>query len=157
MALSVYIETTIVSFLTARPSRDVIARAHQEITRKWWRTRRAEFELFASPFVLQEAAGGDPAQGQLRLAALKGIPLLALTPQANHLAAAFIARGPIPRKANIDAIHIGIAAAHGVNYLMTWNCAHIANASMRGSIEDICRSMGCEPPILCTPEELMEG
>ena len=151
-----YVETTIVSYLTARPSRDVVLRAHQQITRRWWRTRRYDFERFVSPLVLQEAGDGDPKAARRWLAALAGIPVLAAIPGALAIAHALQERGPIPQRAAADAMHIAIAAAHGVEYLLTWNCSHIANAQMRPSIERLCREEGFEPPILCTPEELLE-
>lgn len=156
MASSVYVETTIVSYLTARPSRDLVQRAHQQLTRRWWRTRRLQFDLYVSPPVIQEAAGGDPLRAQKRLAALKAIPVLDATPAAMQLAAALVGPGAIPEPAAMDAAHIAIATVHGLDYLLTWNCAHIANAAIRNSIESICRGAGYEPPILCTPEELME-
>ena len=156
MASSVYIETTIVSYLTARPSRDLVQRAHQHLTRRWWRTRRPQFDLYVSPPVIQEARGGDSRRAQKRLAVLKGIPLLEPTPEAMRLASALVGAGTVPGQAAMDATHIAIATAHGVGYLLTWNCAHIANAAMRSSIERICREAGYEPPTLCTPEELME-
>lgn len=151
-----YIETTIVSYLTARPSRDLVQRAHQQLTRRWWQARRAKFDLYVSPPVVQEAAGGDPRRAQKRLAALKAIPVLEATPEAMQLAAALIGAGAIPKQAAGDAAHVAIATIHGVEYLLTWNCAHIANAAIRSNIERVCRSAGYEPPILCTPEELME-
>ena len=150
-----YVETTVVSYLTARPSRDLVQRAHQRLTRKWWRTRRTDFELYVSPLVLQEAAGGQPARARLRVAALQNLPVLGPTPAAVELAAALVGQGPIPKKANVDAMHIAIASVHGIDYLLTWNCTHIANAAMRSQIESVCRSAGFEPPVLCTPEELM--
>ena len=156
MPSSVYVETTIVSYLTARPSRDLVLCAHQQITRTWWRTRRSDFDLFISPLVLQEAGDGDPQAARRRLAALARIPILAAVPGALAVAHALQNRGPIPPRAVADAMHIAIAAAHGVEYLLTWNCTHIANAQMRPSIERLCREEGFEPPILCTPEELLE-
>ena len=155
MASSVYIETTIVSYLTARPSGDLLLRAHQRITQRWWRTRRSSFELFISPLVVQEAGDGDPRAVARRLTALRGIPMLAAVPGALAVAHALRDRGPIPARAEADAMHIAIAAAHGVEYLLTWNCTHIANAQMRPAIERLCREAGFEPPILCTPEELL--
>jgi hypothetical protein len=89
------------------------------------------------------------------VAALQGLPVLGPTPGAVELAATLVGKGPIPRKANVDAMHIAIASVHGIDYLLTWNCTHIANAAMRNQIESICRSAGFEPPVLCTPEELM--
>jgi predicted nucleic acid-binding protein len=151
----VYIETTIVSYLTARPSSNLVLRAHQQITRRWWRTRRADFDLFISPLVLQEAGDGDAKAAARRLAALREVSILAAVPGALAIAHALRNRGPIPGRAEADAMHIAIAAAHGVEYLLTWNCAHIANAQMRPDIEQLCREEGYEPPILCTPEELL--
>jgi hypothetical protein len=156
MASSVYIETTIVSYLTARRSRDLVQRAHQQLTRRWWRTRRPQFDLYVSPLVIQEAGGGDPLRARRRLAALKAIPVLDATSDAMRLAEALAQAGAVPTQAVVDATHIAIATVHGMAYLLTWNCAHIANATMRTRIETICRSEGYEPPVLCTPEELME-
>lgn len=151
-----YLETTVVSYLTSRPSRDLVLRAHKQLTRKWWVTRRSDFELFVSPLVLQEAGAGNPVLAQRRIRALRGVAVLAPTEEAVELARALVREGPIPTKAEVDALHVAIAAVHGVEYLLTWNCTHIANALMRSSIEAICRSAGYEPPVTCTPEELME-
>jgi hypothetical protein len=156
MASSVYIETTIVSYLTARPSRDLVQRAHQQLTRRWWRTRRSQFDLYVSPLVIQEAAVGDPLRARRRLAALKAVPVLDATSDAMELAEALAQAGAVPTEAVVDATHIAIATVHGMAYLLTWNCAHIANATMRTRIETVCRNEGYEPPVLCTPEELME-
>jgi predicted nucleic acid-binding protein len=153
----VYVETTIISYLTARPSKDVVQRAHQRLTRTWWQKRRSQFDLYVSPLVLQEAAGGNPFRARRRLGILNGLPVLQSTLDAVRLARNLIDREPIPQKAEVDALHIQIAAVHGIEYLLTWNCAHIANARMRGKIEAICRKENYEPPVLCTPEELMEG
>lgn len=156
MRPSVYVETTVISYLTARPSRDVVLHAHQQLTQEWWELRRSDFELFVSPLVLDEAGAGDPDMVRRRMEALEGVPPLAPTPEAVALAKALIERGPLPAKAEVDALHIAIAAVHGVQYLLTWNCKHIANARMRPQIEALCRDAGYEPPILCTPEELSE-
>lgn len=154
MALSVYIETTIVSYLAARPSRDIVIRAHQRLTREWWRGRRGEFDLYISPVVQQEARMGNRLLARRRMRALRGIPLLAVTAEAIALARLLVRRGPIPKRAEVDALHIATTAVHGTDYLLTWNCRHIANALMRSRIEGLCRSAGFEPPIMCTPEEL---
>ena len=150
---TVYVETTIVSYLTARPSRDVVLAAHQRLTRDWWKGRTA-YELWVSQLVLDEAAAGDQVVRARRLRALRGIPVLSLTDAATRLARALVRQGALPKRATVDAFHIGIAAAHEVNYLLTWNCKHLANAAMRGTIEIVCRSEGLMPPIICTPEEL---
>lgn len=156
MAAGVYIETTILSYLTARPSRDLVQRAHQQLTRRWWRLRRSSFDLYVSPPVIQEAAGGDALRARKRLAVLNGLPILDANPDAMQLALALAKAAAVPAQAIIDATHIAIATVHGMEYLLTWNCAHIANASMRTRIERICRDQGYDPPVLCTPEELME-
>ena len=153
---SLYVETSIVSYLSAKRSRDVVIAAHQELTRRWWK-RRGSYRLFISQIVRDEAALGDPTARARRLRALHGVPILALTPQATDLAGELVQRGALPKKATVDAFHIAIAAAHEVEYLLTWNCKHIANAAMRGTIEAICRSAGLTPPVICTPEELPEG
>jgi len=152
----VYVETSIISYITARRSRDIVIAAHQQLTRRWWRSR-SSYRLFVSQIVRDEAGVGDRAARLRRLRALRGIPALAITDQATRLAGELVRRGAIPRKATVDAFHIGIAAAHQVEYLLTWNCKHIANATMRGTIEAICRSEGVTPPIICTPEELPSG
>lgn len=153
---TVYVETSIVSYLTAKPSRDVVLAAHQTLTRDWWRGRSA-YELVTSQLVLDEAAAGDPHARVRRLAALRGVPVLPLTDPAVRLAKELVARGALPENATVDAFHIGVAAAHEVSYLLTWNCKHLANAAMRSTIEAACRSQGLRPPVICTPEELPIG
>jgi hypothetical protein len=154
MKSRVYLETTIPSYLTAWPSRDLIRAAHQQITREWWAGRGA-FELYSSRLVVQECQAGDPQAAVDRLAALAGIPLLEQTPEAATLAEALIRGAPLPERAAADALHIAIAAVHGVDYLLTWNCTHIANVTLRPQIESVCRAAGYEPPLICTPEELL--
>ena len=156
MSARVYVETSIVSYLSARQSRDVIVAAHQALTRRWWRGRRA-YSVFVSQVALDEAALGDRVARARRLRALRDLPRLALTNEATHLAGELIRRGALPKKATVDAFHIAIAAAHEVDYLLTWNCKHLANAAMRSTIEATCRSAGLTPPIICTPEELPSG
>lgn len=150
---SVYVETSIVSFLTSRASRDVVQAARQRVTQDWWR-RLSRFSLFMSTPVLSEAAAGDPHASERRLLALEGIPELNVSEDAIELAEALIRGGGLPTRAAVDAFHIAVAAAHGIEYLPTWNCRHIANATMRGTIEAICRRQGFDPPVICTPEQL---
>lgn len=156
MADRVYIETTFVSYLTARPSRDVVFAGHQQITREWWDTRRANFELCASQLVVDEAGAGDPQAAQERLEVLKDMTLIETTPDALALAKELIRAGALPKKAADDALHIAIAATNGVPFLLTWNCRHLANATMRPSIDAVCAAKGVKAPIICTPEELLE-
>ena len=155
MNLKVYIETTVVSYLTARPSRDLIIAAHQQITNEWWENRRTDFDLYTSQFVIQESSAGDAAMAQNRLDALDGIPLLAVSKEALNLARILVEKGPLPEKAEVDALHISVATSHGMDYLLTWNCKHIANAEMQTGIGKLCRAAGFEPPVICTPEELL--
>lgn len=153
MKSKVYLETSVVSYLVALPSRDIVQAAHQQITREWWE-HRDRFDLFVSRPVLAEAAGGDANAAARRLAALQGIPVLAVSAEASEFADRLLKTSIIPGKMSIDAIHIAVAVANGMDYLLTWNCTHIANASIRGKIEDACREEGMRPPIICTPEEL---
>lgn len=156
MRPKVYVETSVISYLTARPSRDVIALAHQELTRTWWEHSRSEFDLFASRLVVAEAQAGNANAAAARLAVLEPIPLLAETVESRSLAAKLIAAGGMPKKASSDALHIAVAAVHGMDYLVTWNCRHIANARMLRFVMDTCQDAGYEPPVICTPEELLE-
>lgn len=156
MKPKVYIETTIVSYLTGRPSRDIIITAHQRITEEWWRTRRHLFDLYASQLVFREAGAGDEEQARKRLDALENAELLEITERALSLAQVLIESGAVPQKAAEDALHIAIAVVNGLDYLISWNCKHIANAKIRGKIEQVCLSAGYAPIIICTPEELME-
>jgi predicted nucleic acid-binding protein len=151
-----YIETSVISYLTAWPSRDIVIAGHQQTTRDWWQEQSQSFQLVASQLVIQEASAGDTIAAQGRLEILKNIELLEVTEDAVNLAQVLIESESLPQKAAEDALHIAIAVTNGVEYLLTWNCKHIANASMRGSIERTCRAAGYEPTIICTPEELLE-
>lgn len=152
----IYLETTIISYLSARPSRDLITAAHQQVTQEWWLSCRDSFELFISQIVVQEAGGGDPDAAAQRLEILKDLPLLELTEEVARLAQKLVAQVPLPEKASLDAVHIALAVIHGMDYLLTWNCTHIANALLRGRIEAVCHSTGFAVPVICTPEELMQ-
>lgn len=154
MAESVYIESSVISYLVARPSRDVIIAARQAITEIWWQNRRAEFELYISALVEQEIAQGDPDAAERRLRAVEKIPLLATSPEAQSLAEDLLARGAIPANSEEDALHIGIAAAAGIDFLLTWNFKHINNAYTKAAIMAVVEAHGFVCPILCSPEEL---
>jgi predicted nucleic acid-binding protein len=149
----VYVETSVLSYLTCRPSRDLVQAAHQQVTIEWW-AGRERFELFVSDAVLAEAGRGDPDAVRRRLAAADGLPALRATEEARLLANALLSAGAVPARAAIDAAHVAIATAHGMNFLLTWNCAHIANAAMREVVETVCRQAGFKTPVICTPEEL---
>src|SRR5580704_9567279 len=130
MKRKVYLETTVASYLTARPSRDLVVAAHQELTVEWWSRHRHRFDIYVSDLVLREAARGDPSAAARRLAELQGIDILSLTAEAQELAALFLKRGLIPQKAVEDALHVALATAQGMDFLLTWNCRHIANAEV---------------------------
>ncbi len=151
-----YIETTIVSYLTAWPSRDIVIAGHQQITRQWWDSAADRFDLVASQLVIDEGSAGNENAVRAQLDALAHVVLLDATDEALLLAQQLIQSGAIPEKAAEDAAHIAIAVTNGVEYLVTWNCRHIANAVIRPKIEAICLASGYEPTIICTPEELME-
>lgn len=148
----VYVETTIPSYLTAWPSRDLMRAAHQQATREWW-ARREAFEVVASALVVQECETGDATAAAARLASLEGVSLLGVTPAA--VARLLVASVPLPPRAEADALHVATAALHRVEYLLTWNCTHLANATLRGRIDGVCRGAGFRPPAICTPLELM--
>jgi len=157
MAERVYIETTVVSYLTARPSRDVVVAGHQQVTHEWWDTRRANYELCVAQLVLDEAGAGDALAAQERLVVLQPMLVLETTTEALDLAKELLRAGALPTKAANDALHIAVAAAKAVPYLLTWNCRHLANAAMRPVIENVCSASGFKAPIICTPEELLEA
>ena len=157
MAERVYIETTVVSYLMARPNRDVVIAGHQQITHEWWDTRRETYELCISQLVRKEAGAGDAQAARERLEVLKTMTLLETSDQALDLAKDLIQAGALPAKAADDALHIAVAAMNGIPYLLTWNCRHLANATMRPVIESVCAGKGVMAPIICTPEELLEA
>jgi hypothetical protein len=133
----------------------LVTAAHQQLTQDWWETRRHEFDLYVSELVIQEAGAGDASEARKRIDALEGLPPLELTEDCRALARILLDRNTIPREAAEDALHIAVAAVHGMDYLLTWNCAHIANAQRLDAIENACREQGYEPPTICTPEQLM--
>ena len=155
MKSRLYLETTIPSYLTSRSSRDLIIAGHQQVTRERWERRRDTFQLYLSQLVIDEVSAGDPDAAREPLKALRDLPLLDITPEVTELASGILDSGKIPRKAATDAAHIAIAAVHGMDFLVTWNCVHIANATNARALASICREHGCDCPVICTPEELM--
>ena len=153
----VYIETSVISYLTARPSNDFRAMSNQNVTLEWWELERPKFELVISEFVIAEASLGHPEAAQRRLAAMLGLVELQATQAVKALGRELVTRNALPAVAEIDALHVAIAAVNGIEYLLTWNCTHIANAHTRPKIEATCRALGYEPPIICTPQELTEN
>ncbi len=157
MSETVYIETSILGYLTARTSRDLIVAANIELTREWWDTRRNDFQLYASQAVMQETSQGDTAIAAQRLEILGNLSLLDLNQSVLDLAEQFLGRSNLPVKANVDAVHIAVATVHGMDYLLTWNCKHIANAQIQRKLAENSLDFGYELPILCTPYELLGG
>ena len=152
----VYLETTVVSYLVGRLSRDVIVLGNQELTRDWWTNRGKDYDLFISEIVMAEIASGDAELSRQRLAIADSARLLAVTEEAERLAPLLLRAAGLAANAQTDALHIAVAAVHGMDYLLSWNCSHIANAAIRRAIERQCRASGYEPPVICTPQELTE-
>jgi len=155
MKPKLYLETTIPSYLAARPSRDLIVAGHQQITREWWVRRRNAFNMYISQFVVDEAKAGDSDAVRERTKIVEDLPLLDITSEVEIIAGALLGSGVISRKDATDAAHIAVATVHGMDFLLTWNCAHIANAGIARAVEDICRRNGYDCPVICTPEELL--
>ena len=150
----VSIETTIPSYLAARSSRDLILAAHQETTREWW-AKRGEFDLFVSQLVIDECRAGDFQAAAARLLTLVDLPVLEPGAAIDHLVETLLRKVPLPSRAAYDAAHIAYAAVHQLDYLLTWNCRHIANAHFRRRIEAICLDLGHQPPLIATPLEFL--
>ena len=152
---TVYVETTVVSYLVSRPSRDILIAAHQQTTNEWWTTRRQEFECFISQVVIDEIQAGDNEASERSMKEISHFPVLEASVEAEHLAGAIIESEAIPERAVRDAAHIAIAAVNDIDYLLTWNCRHLANAQLIRRISVICNAKGFNMPVICTPEELM--
>ena len=157
MKPTVYVETSVISYLTGRPARDVIVAGRQALTMEWWRTCRKRFDLYVSALDVTEVEDGDAGAVQRRLAAIEGIPALSVGDEAKELARQMIKGGPIPKEYPEDALHIAVCALNGIDYLVTWNCTHLANATIRKQVERFIERAGYTCPAICTPEELMEA
>ncbi|GAB4157612.1 MAG: hypothetical protein Tsb009_34730 [Planctomycetaceae bacterium] len=152
----VYLETTVISYLTAWRSPQLMMAAHQEATRIWWDEERHHFDIFVSEAVIQEAALGDEDAARRRMEAMEGLPQLNISDESLKLANLLVQKMAMPETARMDALHIAIATVNGMDFLLTWNCRHIANATLRGLIASTCKSVGYEIPVICTPIELIE-
>ncbi len=152
---TIYLETTIVGHLVGRIRRDPLIAAQQQVTRDWWRDEASKYTVLISQLVLDECSDGDPEAATERLEVVKNLDLIEVSDEVDALAAALIAGNAVPASEPRDAFHIAISAVNGINYLLTWNFKHIANASLRERIEQVCRETGFDPPVICTPEELM--
>jgi predicted nucleic acid-binding protein len=155
MSESVYIETSILGYLTARPTKNLIIAANIEITRDWWESRRNNFSLYISQIVIDEVTQGDAEIAARRLKIIQDLPCLELYQDINNLAAQFLLKSNLPQKASDDATHIAAATVYGLDYLLTWNCKHIANAQIQKKLAQISADVGYELPTICTPYELL--
>ena len=152
---SVYIETTVISYLVSRPIRDILVAAHQQTTNEWWSSRRQEFECFISQIVIDEIQAGDHEAAEERMKEIGDFAVLEVTIEDERLTEAIIEAGAIPKRAVRDAAHIAVAAVNDIDYLLTWNCRHLANAQIIRRVSVICNTRGYNMPVICTPEELM--
>ncbi len=152
---TVYIETSILGYLTARSTQNLIVAANIEVTKEWWRSRRDDFTLQISQTVLDEIAQGDAEIAAQRLKIVQGFPLLDLNQEVKNLAKQFLTQSNLPPKAADDAVHIAAASVHHMDYLLTWNCKHIANVQVQKKLARICSDLGYSLPAICTPYELM--
>ncbi len=155
MSETVYIETSILGYLTARSTRNLILAANVEVTKEWWDSRRSAFTLYISQVVLDEVARGDSEIAAQRLEILDRVPLVELNQSVRSLAAEFLTRSNLPPKASDDAVHIAAASVHRLDYLLTWNCKHIANAQIQRKLTQISLDFGYQLPVICTPYELL--
>jgi hypothetical protein len=152
---TVYLETSVISYLRQRQSTQVINAAHQLLTHKWWDLERSNYELVISQYVIDEASSGDPVLAAERLQLLTGIPLLPNSSEIVDIADEIMSRTILPKNAQVDALHIATVAFHRIQYLLTWNCKHIANAKILPRIHQVLRDLAIPIPIICTPEELL--
>jgi hypothetical protein len=153
---SVYSETTVISYLTARPSRDLIVAAHRQVTVEWWDNTLPLLDAFVSPIFIEEVSKGDEVTAKSRLEKIAGFPVLEITDEVQELASLYFEKIPIPDKARGDAFHLAIATYHGMDFLVSWNFIHILSARVKAVVYDINTMRGIATPIICTPEELME-
>ena len=152
--MRIYIESTIPSYVVARPARDLLQAARQQLTKDWWDLKRAKHELFTSQVVLDEITDGEAAMAQQRLDVMAEIKLVDLTDEANALTKEILASGLLPADADRDAAHIALATVHEMDILLSWNCRHIANAAIQARLRRLVEKSGYALPVLCTPDEL---
>ena len=155
MNQSVYIESSVISYLTARPSRDLVIAGRQAVTAEWWDDCRLRYDVYVSPLVVEEISAGHASAAEERLRVIADIPSVAIAAEAESLAFALLASNAVPANSIRDALHIAIAATQGMDYLITWNFKHINNASTRTMVVNAVADFGLVCPVLCSPEELM--
>jgi hypothetical protein len=153
---SVYVETTIPSYLAAAPSRDLVTAGRQQVTHDWWRNARERFELLTSEAVLQEIRAGDQETAARRMKLVEWMTILEVTPEVDSLAEVYQQRFNLPQRARMDVVHIAVAVVYELDYVVTWNCKHIANGQIFRRLIEVNRSLGRFTPLLYTPAELLE-
>ena len=154
--MRIYIESTFPSYVVARPARDLLQAARQQLTRDWWELKREKHELFTGQLVLDEIAFGEPEMARRRLELVADLTLLESTEEAGRLPRNIMDSGLLPAKAEGDGAHIALATVHQMDILLTWNCRHIANAFIRGRLRRLIAACGYSTPTICTPEELLQ-
>jgi len=155
MKPKLYVETSIISYLTARPNRDVVINANQQLAQEWWE-KRQNFDLFVSQIVIDEVSKGDVLFAKKRLDLIQDFPLIEFNDESKDLAKRILQQNVLPPKATLDVFHIAVTTVHQLDFLPTLNCKHIANAFIFRRIEKICRQFGYEPPVVCTPQEILQ-
>ncbi|MGR3302684.1 MAG: type II toxin-antitoxin system VapC family toxin [Candidatus Scalindua sp.] len=155
MKKKVYIETSVISYYTSRPSRDLVMAARQQVTREWWEEMLQQFDTYISVLVIEEAKGGDPSAAEKRLDALTEIPVLKVSDEAGNLAEILVNSRTIPEEHSEDALHIALTTVNGMDFLLTWNFTHINNAQMKSEIIKVTERHGYECPVICSPDELL--
>jgi predicted nucleic acid-binding protein len=154
---TIYVETSVISYLASKQSRDYLVAACQKATHDWWIHHRRGYELYTSELVVVEARRGAPEASEKRLSYLKGILELRITSETRDMASALVEEGALPKKAEADALHIAVAAVHHIDLLLTWNCRHIDNPSTKPIVRSVCTTQGYRCPEICTPIELLEA
>lgn len=157
MKEKVYIETSVVSYLCSRPSRDLLVAANQAVTREWWERDRGRYDLYISQFVTAEIGSGDRDAAAKRRDAVQNVPVLVANEAAGRLAREIMRQAKLPRSVADDVAHVAIAAVYGMDYLLTWNCSHIANPHWLRKLTAIVSAHGYAMPVVCGPQALLEG
>jgi hypothetical protein len=152
--MRIYSESTIPSYVVARPARDLLQAARQQLTKDWWDFNSENHELFTSQIVLDEIAEGEAAMARQRLELVAELKLLDLTDEARMFTKEILASGLLPVEADRDAAHIALATVHEMEILLSWNCRHIANAAIQTRLRRLAEKNDFALPVLCTPEEL---
>jgi hypothetical protein len=151
----IYIETSVISYLVSKTSSNIILAAYQQITRQWWDSQLHYYHPFTSDFVLEEISKGDPKLSKERLNTIQKFGKLPVTDDVIELGERYLKQVSIPRKASLDAFHLAISVIHGMDFVLSWNFRHMANAFVRRKLEFINSEIGIQTPTICTPEELI--